>query len=524
MLAFKARASKLACMTRLIALLLALFALGPVLAAPARAADDISAASRSVVRVVTVAMVEGEVVGFGHGSGIAISPTRILTNAHVVESAVQYPDNVALGVVPSEGEKSYPARLIAIDTARDLALIEMSQGRVPSAAIYTGPLDSGTDVVALGYPGNVDLATARSAADYITPRSPVRSEGNISNRQAIDGVETLVHTAKISRGNSGGPLLDQCGRIAGINTFITRADDGDSPFAFAISVREVTRFLTDAGQPFTSIGTACLTMEEAAARDRAATDAEARASAEANAARDAATKLDRELRQARAEEDALAARENRIALAGVLFVIGALAAGAGLLFMSQKNMRHAKIAGGAGAALMLIAAALFVTRPDAHAELPAEPQLGTADTGAVPALAAGRFICTIEPDRSRITVSSTNDVPVTLDKGGCVNERTQYARGADGRWQRILVPNEEATVTVASIDDAAREYRVDRYLLDAETMARAREIRAGVMVKSCTASADQVAALAVQQDAIRSALPATPNERLVYGCQKLAGD
>src|SRR3546814_7579788 len=104
----------------------------------------------------------------------------------------------------------------SIDTARDLALIGMDEGRVPSAAVYTGPLDSGADVVALGYPGNVDLATARSAADYITPRIPVRSEGNVSNRRAVDGVAMLVHTAKISRGNSGGPLVDQCGRIVGI--------------------------------------------------------------------------------------------------------------------------------------------------------------------------------------------------------------------------------------------------------------------------------------------------------------------
>ena len=196
-------------MTRFLALLLALL----TLALPARAADDISAASRSVVRVVTVAMVDGEVVGFGHGSGIAISPTRIVTNAHVVESAVKYPNNVALGVVPSEGQKSYAGKLIAIDTDRDLALIEIGGTRLPAAAVYSGPLDSGADVVALGYPGNVDLATARSAADYITPRSPVRSEGNISNMQAVDGVAMLVHTAKISRGNSGGPLVDQCGRI-----------------------------------------------------------------------------------------------------------------------------------------------------------------------------------------------------------------------------------------------------------------------------------------------------------------------
>ncbi|MBN8846302.1 MAG: trypsin-like peptidase domain-containing protein, partial [Sphingomonadales bacterium] len=403
-------------MTRLLALLLALF----TLTLPARAADDISAASRSVVRVVTVAMVDGEVVGFGHGSGIAISPTRIITNAHVVESAAKYPGNVALGVVPSEGQKSYAAKLIAIDTNRDLALIEITEGRLPAAAVYSGPLDSGTDVVALGYPGNVDLATARSASDYITPRTPVRSEGNLSNTQAVDGVAMLVHTAKISRGNSGGPLVDQCGRIVGINTAITRADDGDSPFAFAISTREVSRFLADAGQPYGSIGTPCLSLAEADARDRAAIDADARKLAEANAAKEEAARLDRQLKEARAQEEALATRENRIALAGIIFVIGALSAGAALMFYGQKNMRNTKIAGGAGAALILAAAILFVTRPDAHAEVEGETAAPAATE--TPKLAEGQFLCTIRQDRSRITVSETTDVPIKIGANGCVND------------------------------------------------------------------------------------------------------
>jgi len=506
-------------MTRLIALFLALFA--SIL--PAHAADDIAAVSRSVVRVVTVAMVEGEVVGFGHGSGIAITPTRILTNAHVVESAAKYPQNVALGVVPSEGQKSYAGKLIAIDTRRDLALIQITEGRLPAAAIYTGPLDSGADVVALGYPGNVDLATARSAADYITPRTPVRSEGNLSNTQSVDGIATLVHTAKISRGNSGGPLVDQCGRVVGINTFITRADDGDSPFAFAISVREIARFLADAQQTYASVGTPCLSMAEASERDRALLDAEARAAGEARAAKAAAAQLERQLRLQRANEEALAARENRIALAGVLFVLGALSAGAGFLFCNQQKLREAKIAGGGGAALILLAAILFVTRPDAHGTIAEEVAADEDDAPAVPALAEGSFLCTIEPNRSRITVSATDDVPVTLGKGGCVNQRTQYTQGADGRWQRILVPNEEATVTIASIDTAGHDYRVERYLLDAETMAKAREIRSGAMIKGCTADPDALAAFAAQQEAIRNALPTTPNERLVYDCQRLAG-
>ena len=447
-------------MTRLLALLLALL----TLSLPAHAADDISAASRSVVRVVTVAMVDGEVVGFGHGSGIAISPTRIVTNAHVVESAAKYPDNVALGVVPSEGQKSFAGKLIAIDTARDLALIEITEGRLPAAAIYTGPLDSGADVVALGYPGNVDLATARSANDYITPRTPTRSEGNMSNTQSVDGVAMLIHTAKISRGNSGGPLVDQCGRITGINTAITRADDGDSPFAFAISGRELMRFLADANQQYSSVGTPCLSLAEADARDRAAIDAEARASAEANAAKNAAARLDRELKQARAEEDALASRENRIALAGVFFVIGALAAGAGLLFYGQKNLRNAKIAGGTGAVLMLGAAILFVTRPDAHAEIADEA--ATAAATETPKLAEGNFLCTIRPDRSRITVSSTTDVPIAIGKGGCVNGRTHPRAERRGdrhrrvdRFERARLPRRPLPARRRNDDQGARDAR-----------------------------------------------------------------
>ena len=107
-------------LTRLWLLIAALLAL----AAPARA-DDISAAGRSVVRVVVIAFEDGEVGDFGHGSGFAVAPNRIITNAHVVALAAQYPDNVVVGVVPSEGNKAYRARVIASDPARDLALIEL---------------------------------------------------------------------------------------------------------------------------------------------------------------------------------------------------------------------------------------------------------------------------------------------------------------------------------------------------------------------------------------------------------------
>jgi S1-C subfamily serine protease len=109
-----------------------LLLLAALLAWPGQAqADDVSAAGRSVVRVVVVQFQDGEIVDFGHGSGFAVGPNRIVTNAHVVALAASDPDNVAIGVVPSEGRESFGARIVAIDGARDLALLEMQQVRSP---------------------------------------------------------------------------------------------------------------------------------------------------------------------------------------------------------------------------------------------------------------------------------------------------------------------------------------------------------------------------------------------------------
>jgi S1-C subfamily serine protease len=262
-------------MLRLILFLLTLLAL----ARPAHA-DDVSAAARSVVRVVVVANEDGEIADFSHGSGFAVAPNRIVTNAHVVALAREYPDNYIVGVVPSEGDQSYAARVIAMDEAKDLALLEIVDARIPPVPLYMGPLADGGDVVALGYPGNVDMATAQSATDFITPASPTRSLGNFSNERRISGTHALLHTANVARGHSGGPLVDTCGRVIGVNSFITSNQDGDAPFAFAVANRELAAFLRGAGQPFSSVSSECVSMSEAlrreeARRGRAASDSRA---------------------------------------------------------------------------------------------------------------------------------------------------------------------------------------------------------------------------------------------------------
>jgi V8-like Glu-specific endopeptidase len=495
---------------------LILLAMGCGIAGAARA-DDISAAGRGVVRVVTVAMVDDKVVGFGHGSGFAIAPNRIVTNAHVVELAKRYPANVVIGIVPSEGTKSYEGKVIAIDTARDLAIIEFTGTHLPTLALYSGPVDEGNPVTALGYPGNVDLATAQSAADYIHPLSPIRSEGVFSGRRAMSGVAVLLHTAGIARGNSGGPLLDPCGRVIGVNSAITQAEQGDTSFGFAIADSELTAFLAQAKQKYVALGSACTSMAELIKQDR---DADARAKADADAARrDAAEKatLRHEAAMAKARDDAQRSRENVIALSAVLLVIGALAIGGGGLLEVKGSRREAIWALAGGGVMLVASGVVFFLRPSSEPVLPPD----AAATAVVPVsstAAIGKMVCRYVPERSRVVSTAVADLNLDWGAAGCVNGRTQYAENGS-KWDRILVPSDEQTVSVLQFDPATRAYVSMRYFLPAAQMDALRKVRAQVKLKACSTDEAARVNLSQQQAAIRAQLPTYPNEKIVYACR-----
>jgi S1-C subfamily serine protease len=489
-------------------------------------ADDIDAMQRSVVRVVTVAVVNGEVVGFGHGSGFAVGPNRIVTNAHVVGDAQQYPDNVAIGIVPSEGSRSYPGRLIAIDRRRDLALVEIVRGTVPASSIYTGGVPQRETVYALGYPGNVDLATAQSANDFIRPQTPVASDGIISTLQNIGGVPVLVHDADIARGNSGGPLVDRCGRVVGVNNAITRADEGDSPFSFAVAASELTAFLREARQQFTSVNGQCVTQAEAAARDASARSQaeQARTVAEARAA------AERTERLTALRAEAQSARETSIAIAALLFGGGILAGMAAMMFSMQNKPKLVRGAALGAAIGILGAVIVFLMRPD-----PQAIDLNDISNGNNRAAAAagptnqirpavlGDLSCRVDRNQSRLTVSAGNDAELSITATGCVNGRTQYADGADGRWTRTLVPNDDATVSRLSYDPASGNYVVERWLLSLPDMQRARGASGAQTGGQCTTDAAARTAIAARETALAGMLSRAPNERIVHRCSARSG-
>ena len=271
------------------ACLILLIAFGCVLGltAPARA-DDIAATGRGVVRVVTIAVVDGQVVGFGHGSGVAVAPDRIVTNAHVVELAERYPDNVVVGVVPSEGDKSYQGRVVAYDAqARSGADRVHRREPAPADALHRAGRRGRCG-------GRARLSGQRRSRDRAIgrrlhpPTSPVRSEGVLSGRRSLTGVEVLLHTASIARGNSGGPLLDRCGRVIGINSAITRGEEGDELVRLRDRRYRARRAsCASADQRYASVGTPCTSIEERL-RDDSAADARARRRRADQPARDAA--------------------------------------------------------------------------------------------------------------------------------------------------------------------------------------------------------------------------------------------
>lgn len=514
------RPFRLAC-AFLVALLVVL---GPV--RPAHAdSRDIAAAARSVVRVALVATNGQSAYFVGHGSGVAVAPDKVLTNAHVVELAREE-KGIIIGVIPAEGKKSYGARVIAFSPGNDLALLQITDGNLPAATFFAGAAQDGQEIVAIGYPGSVDRAQGMDLADIIQPMSPVKTVGTISGGRSSKQFDTILHTAPMAQGNSGGPLVDDCGRVMGINSFGSLSDTNEAEYGFAVSNREIASFLRQAGvQPQRTV-MACRSLAEIEAVDRAATE-RARLEAEQRAAAEAVAARERTLRAREdAEQAVIAGRENAMAFAALLLALSVLCAGAAGVSYTQKRAQRVRWFG-AGAGVLLVGAILaFVLRPsfrevDDRAAAIAN-RMAADDTAAKPGANAapagsGNYLCRINIDRSRVTVSDTSDVPIHWDETGCVNGRTQLVRSGSG-WTRTLVPNDEASVSIRGFDPAGRTYRSDKYLIDAQAAEAVRKARQAVDFEGCTTDSSRLAALAEMEANVRALLPAQPNERLVYDC------
>ena len=165
------------------------------------------------------------------GSGVIISSTgEVLTSAHVVNGSK------TATVVIGEGEPLI-GTVTRVDTVRDLALVKLPPGVYSSAELgKESDIYFGTPVYVIGYPLNMGgpaTVTAGVVSRYI-------DEPEL-------GRKMIQTDAAINLGNSGGPILDEMGRVIGITASIL-GDDPSRPTAgisFAVSIDTIRNHFLD---------------------------------------------------------------------------------------------------------------------------------------------------------------------------------------------------------------------------------------------------------------------------------------
>lgn len=193
----------------------------PLLAIP-RCSDDSAAHLPEKLGTLTRAVV-GLRAGTILGSGVIISTDGyVLTAAHVVAGRQTV-------IVSLAGGLSLDAKVVRIDTATDVALLQLPGRGFQCAPFAAEPAAAGTDLFAVGTPLNPKLANS------IT-------RGIVSGIRTIDNHRLIQTDASVSPGNSGGPLFDANGRIQAIVQF-KEAGTAIEGIAFGVPVEVVTRSL-----------------------------------------------------------------------------------------------------------------------------------------------------------------------------------------------------------------------------------------------------------------------------------------
>lgn len=188
------------------------------------------------------------------GSGFFIAPDLIVTNRHVVEE--QQDGEVA--ITSKALGHVIPGQVIAT-TAKgqpgspDFALIRVppQQAATPFAlSPLIGKLES---IVVGGYPGMVlahDEGFKRLLINHDVTAAPDLNlnDGTVSAIEpSAQGVIQIVHSATVLKGNSGGPLIDRCARVVGINTFISVDSTQSGRVNYALSAGDLAKFLQSRG-------------------------------------------------------------------------------------------------------------------------------------------------------------------------------------------------------------------------------------------------------------------------------------
>jgi serine protease Do len=176
----------------------------------------------------------------GLGSGVVFREDGyLLTNRHVV-AGVQGRKVSQISVVLSNG-KSYPAKIIGVDSQTDLAVLRINNHQLETPVWGDSEkVQVGQTAIAIGNPLIESLQnTVTAGVVSATGRAVVLDE-----QYTLHMIQT---DAAINPGNSGGPLLDSSGHIIGINTVIAAKSQGIGFSIPSNTVKSVANQLIEKG-------------------------------------------------------------------------------------------------------------------------------------------------------------------------------------------------------------------------------------------------------------------------------------
>lgn len=178
------------------------------------------------------------------GSGWVLASGKVVTNAHVVAGSATA--SVRIGGTGRE----WPAMVVSFDPETDLAVLSVPG--LPLAPLATGSAEKAdASAYVAGYPGG---------GPYSVAPARVRAVLNASGKDIYDDKtvtrEVYSLRAIVRPGNSGGPLLDASGRVAGV-VFARSLSDGDT--GYALTLKQLQPLLTAGLTASAPVGTGACT-------------------------------------------------------------------------------------------------------------------------------------------------------------------------------------------------------------------------------------------------------------------------
>lgn len=116
-------------------------------------------------------------------------------------------------------------------------------------------VEAGDTVYALGYPGASDVIESDTYGSKLVAgiEDITMTRGIISRlteSKALGDIDVIQHDARISGGNSGGPLINDKGAVVGVNTWTITESDA----SVSVDIKYVRDILDDEDIPYYTIG------------------------------------------------------------------------------------------------------------------------------------------------------------------------------------------------------------------------------------------------------------------------------